>query len=336
MNTTQDSAKRRILVVDDEKAIVNAVRRELLTPPFGRHRYEVEGFTSPQEALQRATEQEFEVVISDYRMPEMNGINFLKALVQIQPDCARIVLSGQTEFDALIRMINETHIYRFIPKPWSGYFLKSSINQAIELRAASLEHRRLADTLRAQGIELPHHVINPVDHILVVDDDMGMAQSVVRCLTERSALDSVFQLITDERANTRPAGLDSMNISVQISNTPHHALKMAEVIDYACVISEYKLPGLNGVQLLIEFNEHHPDCESILLSDTADMEGLINAVDLAHIHAFLTKPWVAFVLRTTVVQALSRRRLQIENRILAELCKAATEVAEPKRASVYQ
>jgi DNA-binding NtrC family response regulator len=334
MNTAQNSVRRNILVVDDEQSIVNAVRRELLTPPFGRYRYEIEGFTSPYDALQRAREQEFEVVISDYRMPEMDGIMFLKSLVNIQPDCARIVLSGQTEFDALIRMINETQIYRFIPKPWSSYFLKSSISQAIELRSASLENRMLADSLRARGIALPPHVLNPVDHILVVDDDMGMAQSVVRCLTERSALDTVLRMVSEERTNTRPAGLESMNISVQISNTPIHALKMAEVIEYACVISEFKLPGTDGSRLLIEFNERHPDCESILMSDSADMDGLINALDLAHIHAFLAKPWVAFVLRTTVVQALARRRLRIENRALAELCKTSNLIPWAENAFV--
>ena len=88
--------KHRILVVDDESGIVNAVRRELSTPPFGRHRYEVEGFTSPLQALERAKVQEFDAVLSDYRMPEMNGLDFIKALVRIQPDCTRIVLSGMS------------------------------------------------------------------------------------------------------------------------------------------------------------------------------------------------------------------------------------------------
>ncbi|MBI5792168.1 MAG: response regulator, partial [Rhodocyclales bacterium] len=60
---------RRVLVVDDEPSIVNSVRRELMTPPLGRYRYEVEGYSDPAQALERARNQKFDVVVSDYRMP---------------------------------------------------------------------------------------------------------------------------------------------------------------------------------------------------------------------------------------------------------------------------
>lgn len=325
MNSADTSGKRRILIVDDEQSILNAVRRELLTPPLGRHRYEIATFTSPLEALERARQQEFEVVISDYRMPEMDGLSFLKAFVPLQPDCARIVLSGQTDFDALIRMINGTHIYRFIPKPWSSYFLKSSINQAIEFRAVDLENRMLANMLRDRGIDIPPHALNPVDHILVVDDDAEMAQSIVRCLTERSALDSIFRMVREEGVNGRPEGPDlaASRISVQVSTSAQHALKMASVAEYACVIAEYHLPGMDGARLLIDLAHEQPDCACILMSESADMEGVVNALDLAHIQAYLTKPWVGFVLRASVVQALTRRRLMLENRVLAQMCRTA-------------
>jgi DNA-binding NtrC family response regulator len=323
MNQTTRSEKRRILIVDDELAIVNAVRRELLLAPFGRHRYEIETFTNPLAALERAKTEEFEVVISDYRMPEMDGLSFLKALVPLQPDCARIVLSGQTDFEALIRMINETHIYRFIPKPWSSYFLKSSINQAIDFREASINNRVLADSLRQRGIDIPPHTLNPIDQILVVDPDIDAAQSIVRGLTQRSALDSMFRMVWEEGTQGHSADLDSSRISVQISISAQHASKMADTIDYSCVISEYSLPGLDGAQLLAQIVDKCPDCACILMSDDVDSEGLITALDLAQIQAFLTKPWVGFVLRAAVAQALARRRLLIENRVLAQMCRTA-------------
>ena len=78
MDNANTPEKHRVLVVDDEEGIVNAVRREFSTPPFKRFRYEIECFTNPLLALERAKEQEFEAVLSDYRMPEMNGLDFLK------------------------------------------------------------------------------------------------------------------------------------------------------------------------------------------------------------------------------------------------------------------
>jgi DNA-binding NtrC family response regulator len=323
MTNATFSKKHRILIVDDELPIVNAVRRELLTAPFGRHQFDIETFTNPLTALDRAATQEFEVVISDYRMPEMDGLSFLKALTPLQPDCVRIVLSGQTDFEALIRMINETHIYRFIPKPWNDYFLKSSLSQAIDFRTVRLENRALANRLRQRGIDIPYGAINPIDQILVVDDELDVAQSIVRCLTQRSALDSMFRTIWEDGSPGRAPDLDSSRISVQIANSPLHALKMAESVEYSCVISDYHMPEMNGARLLAEIADRLPDSACILMAEDADSEGLINALDLAQIQSFLTKPWVGFVLRAAVAQALARRRLLMENRTLAQMCRAA-------------
>lgn len=317
---TEDSL-HRLLVVDDESGIVNAVRRELSSPPFGLYRYEIETFTNPQQALERARVVEFEAVISDYRMPEMDGLQFLTELAKLQPDCVRMVLSGQTDFDGLIRMINETHIYRFIPKPWSAYFLKSSVVQAIAFRHANVENRRLANILRAHEISLPVGSINPIDQILVVDEDINMANAVARNLTQRNRLNEVFRAAREEGG--RPsAELDTSSISVQLSNNPSHALKMASEVSYSCVIADYRMPGLDGAQFLASFKEKQPDCATILLSGASDMEGVVIALDLAHVNAFLAKPWEEYELRAAVAQVLAQRRLRLENRMLAQLCQA--------------
>lgn len=316
-----NNMQHRILVVDDEPGIVNAVRRELSTPPLGRHSYEIETFTDPAAALERAAAQPFAVVLSDYRMPGMDGLAFLKALAKVQPDCVRVVLSGQTDIDALVRMINETHIYRFIPKPWSSYFLKSTLAQAVDFREANLENRRLATTLRQHGIELPADAVGKVDQVLVVDDDVAVGNAVARVLTQRSRLDDVFREALVEAHGHAPE-LNPAGLSVQISTTPQHALKMADEIAFSCVIADYRMPGMDGARFLAAFAEKQPDCAAILLSGEADMDGIVIALDLAHLHAFIAKPWVDFELRAAVAQALARRRLQLENRILAQICKA--------------
>lgn len=311
-----------VLVVDDEQNIVNAIRRELSTPPLGRYRYAVEGFTDPAAALQRAREQEFEVVITDFRMPTMDGLEFLKALHPIQPDCMRLVLSGQTDMSALVEMINQTHIFRFIPKPWSSYFLKSSVKQAIDLRSTHLNNRRMAKALRDQGTDLPSDAINTVDQILVVDDDIAVAHAVARDLTRRNRLDEVFSAMRSDTMGHRPPELDSSRISVQVTDSPLHALKMANDVTFSCVIADYLMPAMDGAKFLEAFAEKQPDSVRIMLSGAANLDNIVFALDMAHIHNFIAKPWVDYELRAAVAQALTRRRLDLENQVLARMCKA--------------
>jgi DNA-binding NtrC family response regulator len=321
MNTAQDTVARAILVVDDEQSIVNAIRRELSTPPLGRHRYQIEGFTDPKAALERARETEFEVVITDYRMPEMNGLEFLKALHDIQPDCARVVLSGQTDMSALVNMINQTHIYRFVPKPWSSYFLKSTISQAVDFRATQRDNRRMAKLLREKGIDLPLDAINKIDHILVVDDDINVAHAIARDLTHHSRLDEVFSAMRSDSVQ-RAAELDPNRISVQVTESPIHALKMADEMTFSCIIADYRMPLMDGGKLLELFAEKQPESVRIMLSGEANLDQVVFALDMAHIHNFIAKPWVDYELRAAVAQALTRRRLELENAVLAKMCKA--------------
>jgi DNA-binding NtrC family response regulator len=312
-----------VMVLDDEQNIVNAVRRELATPPLGRYRYNVECFTDPKAALARAAEKEFEVVITDFRMPEMDGLQFLKALHAIQPDCSRLVLSGQTDMDALIQMINETQIYRFIPKPWSSYFLKSSITQAIDFRKTQRENRHLAKLLRDKGIDLPLDAINKVDQVLVVDDEIAVTHAVARDLTHHTRLDEVFSAMRSEIQHQRAPELDSSRISVQVTDSPLHALKMADEMSFSCVIADYLMPGMNGAKFLEIFAEKQPDCARIMLSGAANLDNIVFALDMAHIDSFLSKPWVDYELRAALAQALTRRRLNLENAVLAKMCKAS-------------
>jgi DNA-binding NtrC family response regulator len=313
---------RSVLVIDDEQGIVNAIRRELSTPPLGRYRYAVEGFTDPAAALQRAKEKEFEVVITDFRMPQMDGLEFLKQLHVIQPDCMRLVLSGQTDMGALVEMINQTHIYRFIPKPWSGYFLKSSVMQAIDFRSTEITNRRMAKVLRDKDIDLPRDAINTVDQILVVDDDINVAHAIARDLTHHSRLDDVFSAMRSEMKQHGAPELDAERISVPVTESPAHALKMADGMTFSCVIADYQMPGMDGGKLLEQFAEKQPDSMRILVSGVASLDQIVFALDMAHIHNFIAKPWVDYELRAAVAQALTTRRLRLENEVLAKMCRA--------------
>jgi DNA-binding NtrC family response regulator len=135
----------RIMVVDDEPVILRAVELALESEDI-----EVETYSDPEDAIKRLRVANFDLVISDYRMPAMNGVDFLCTAKSLQPDSMRMVLSGKADIDALIAAINQADIFRFVIKPWENEQLVAMVKQALELRNALMENRRLANELREQ------------------------------------------------------------------------------------------------------------------------------------------------------------------------------------------
>lgn len=308
---------RRILVVDDEPGIVRAVQRELAA--MSPRRYEVEGFSDPRQALERVRSQAFDAVISDYRMPEMDGLQLLTAIAAIQPDCMRLVLSGQTDMDGLIRMINETRIYRFIAKPWQEHDLRGALAQALEYRDMVVEHRRLAALVRRDETAAAAAPERDVDLLLIVDDDTGVLNSLARLLTRPSRADNLFAGAYGERGQFGAVNWQPDLVSVQVSPSPLHALKMAESVTFSCILADYMMPEMNGIELLSRFAARQPDCMRMLISGHADEEALIGALGEASIFAFIRKPWSDYDLKAQIALALAHRRMQRENRALAAL-----------------
>jgi len=148
----------RILLIDDEPAVLASLNRLLRHTPLvvsGQPTpVKVETFTSGREALARACEHGFDLVISDYRMPEMNGVEVLKRLRELQPDCARVILSGYTDLNGLIGAINEARIDRFIAKPWNDFELTTALGQILEIRALRMENEALANEARCERGQL--------------------------------------------------------------------------------------------------------------------------------------------------------------------------------------
>ena len=144
---------RHILAVDDEINVLHALQRTLRQAVFDDE-LRIEVFTDPKLALARSRKVAFDVVISDYRMPEMNGVEFLSAFRQIQPDAVRLTLSASTEFDTLMQVINQAEVFRFIAKPWQSADLIETMRLALLRHDEAQENLRLFNELRAQFGEM--------------------------------------------------------------------------------------------------------------------------------------------------------------------------------------
>ena len=140
----------RIMIVDDELNILNSLNRVLKR----KKEWEIETYENVADALKRVQTMTFELVISDYKMPGMDGVEFLNEVKTFQPDAMRVILSGFTEMEALLDAINRAEIFRYICKPWDDHDLIGTITQALEYREVLVENRRLADQVRQQQEEL--------------------------------------------------------------------------------------------------------------------------------------------------------------------------------------
>lgn len=141
-----------LLIVDDEPNVLSALRRlcqnGAILPAIPNP--SITTFTSPIEALKYIDDHPVDLVLSDYRMPDMDGATFLACVKEREPDTARIIMSACSDIDGIVRAVNHAGIFRFVSKPWSDPDLKAAIIEVLAHRGLLLENRRLADEVRAQ------------------------------------------------------------------------------------------------------------------------------------------------------------------------------------------
>jgi len=120
--------ERKLLLVDDDESSLKTLVRYL-----EKRDYEVLTAPDCEGAFKILENQTINVVISDYRMPVMNGIDFLKEVGKFWPDTVRIIISGYIELNLLIDSFNDEIISKFIPKPWIDYNIKKIISDSFDI-----------------------------------------------------------------------------------------------------------------------------------------------------------------------------------------------------------
>lgn len=166
----------RILCVDDERNVLRSLERVFLDDD-----YEVVTAASGEEGLQIMAEagDTFQVVVSDYRMPVMNGVEFLKAVYEQWPDTVRIVLSGYADAGAIVAAINEGHIYKFIPKPWNDEELRVTIQNCLERYFLLRRNRELLEQLARANQELEEKVRQRTEDLELRNKALEFSQTML-------------------------------------------------------------------------------------------------------------------------------------------------------------
>lgn len=138
-----------ILLVDDEANVLNSLRR--LLRPGG---YEIHTAESGEAALAQLANLQADLVVSDMRMPGMNGAELLAQVRSRWPATMRILLTGYSDITSAVSAINDGGIFRYVSKPWDDTELQSIITQALEIAGLQREKNRLEALTHAQNEEL--------------------------------------------------------------------------------------------------------------------------------------------------------------------------------------
>jgi signal transduction histidine kinase len=176
MRLSSDSGRRRpkVLYLDDQAGNLVVFKASL------QKYVDVRTTASPEEALRMLAREEFPVVVSDQRMAEMTGAQFLAEVRRRHPDTMRILMTAYTDFEDVVAAINEGQVMRFISKPWDAQDVLAVLINATELYWTIKENRYLSDQLLhkerlaaiGQVTSGLVHELGNIAHLLTVAEDI--------------------------------------------------------------------------------------------------------------------------------------------------------------------
>jgi DNA-binding NtrC family response regulator len=265
-----------VLFVDDEERIVRSLRM------LFRGRCEVLATTSGREAIEWVRQRRVHVVVSDQRMPEVSGVEVLRAVAQYSPATMRILLTGYADLEAVTASVNDGEIFRFVEKPWDGQQLIGVVAQAAEIAM-----REFAAPARPAVRD----AAEPAAAKMLVLDSNGTIAAQVRELLPRA--------ITIRHATSLEAALDVLADE-----------------DIAVMVAELTSAGGDVAASLKELKRIRPALLAIVVSPLRDSRVVIGLINEGQIFRFLLQPPVKELLRRGLLAALERHA---ELRSVAEL-----------------
>ncbi len=200
--------QRTLLLVDDEENI-----RRSLVRVLRRDAYHILQAGGGQEGLAVLQEHpDVGVIISDQRMPQMTGIEFLSRVREACPDTVRIVLSGYTDLNTVTDAINEGAVYKFLTKPWEDDLLRANVEEAFRYYELGWENERLASELK-----------NANEELAAVNQDL---EQRVEEKTRQVLLNTHFLKISQDVLEYLPAGVLGMDNegTIVLANRQAHNL----------------------------------------------------------------------------------------------------------------
>ena len=197
MHMVNASEQPRILFVDDELPVLKSLHR-LARSKSWRARV----VTSGNEGLEALAKDEFDIVVSDMRMPGMDGAEFLTRVKEQHPNTIRILLTGYSDIHTLEVAINEASIFNYLTKPWDDLMLNEIVDRAYTYLESERERKRLEELTRLQNRKLGK---------LAVSLDKEVKERTIE-------IEQALTLLQGVHANTTAKFLESLTVLSQVTD----------------------------------------------------------------------------------------------------------------------
>jgi response regulator RpfG family c-di-GMP phosphodiesterase len=245
----------RILIVDDEALVLEGLRRQLRT------HFDVTVTTETREAMKLAVSKEpYAVVVSDLRMPGMDGVALLSNIRNLSPDTVRVLLTGYADVEAAIAAVNEGNIFRFLNKPCPAGMLIRALEASVEQhRLITAERVLLEQTLRGSLQTLTDilALVNPIA--------FGRAIRARKLISELAALERVSDPWQAEIA-AMLAQIGWVTLPAETTRKLYHGVALAAfeqaIVDNLPTVTEQLLaniPRLEPVREILHYQDKHYD-----------------------------------------------------------------------------
>jgi serine/threonine-protein kinase len=240
--------RTRVLFVDDEERILNALKN------IFRSKYHVLTAANGQEALEFIRKFKIPVIVSDQRMPGMQGVELLRQARDISPDSVRILLTGYSDLASIVGSINEGEVYRFISKPWDNQELQNVMAEAVAIGNRMLERQPGTAVLPTR-----------VDAAIVVLDEGREVYAAIDKIAGQS-----YDLLH--------------------AKTIQEALNLLESKEVAVLVADIDMEAENYLLFFSLLKRKYPEVLAIVLTSASDSELVIHLINEAQIYRFLNKP----------------------------------------------
>jgi response regulator RpfG family c-di-GMP phosphodiesterase len=247
--------RARILLVDDEPLVLEALGRQL------RAHFDVTVTTEPEEAVNLVGSQgPYAVVVSDLRMPGMDGVALLSSIRNLSPDTVRVLLTAYADVDAAIAAVNEGNVFRFLSKPCpTGTFIRALEAAVEQYRLITAERVLLEQTLRTSLKTLTDilALVNPVA--------FGRALRTRKLISELATLERVSDPWQAEIA-AMLAQIGWVTLPAETTSKLYHGAELSAseqaIVDNLSTVTEQLLaniPRLEPVREILQYQDKHYD-----------------------------------------------------------------------------
>jgi DNA-binding NtrC family response regulator len=260
----------QVLCVDDEPSILRSLQWLL------KKEFDVKIAASGQEALELVKQNDFDVIISDQRMPGMMGSEFLREARKISPRSMRILLTGYSDLQAILRSVNDGEVFRFVNKPWNIKELPKIIGDA-----AGIAKSHPADALLTEPAD-GGQIDTGEETILLIDDDPLMKAQV------SEALGADVKIVQATTLADAVAAFDDLKVGIVLSDT--------------------RVGSLDTTTMLKVLKQENPGIVTVVYTASTDSVDVITLINQGQIFRFIPKPVKAMTLKQALMAAALKRR----------------------------